>query len=475
MILHGYTSTYLDEKKDTDDVDGGSHAYTLIWNGSEWSSKLIDSSINKSEPKLKIQKQPISPVLQGIQSSILFIPRNNDGLFWGILCCFIGNSMLLAVIISIYVLVNFEDSFRYKPNILNNNVFCSFTITLILNAILSPICLILLKKNCLSRLFKNISSFLALIMIAILPVVSWTFLNKSVLDANIQFFTIQTFHNGSLISTTDPVRCEQCDFQDKYLNSDIYWDITCQQEPTPGNKMFFINDSHLACKDVISNKLPYIAVVDDINLRSRSPSYNKMMNKDFIELQSDVNRSGALFTSNKELTPDTVDQYISCSDSDKIYITNDSNDRQSPKLLGKTINGDGVIEEKMSVIIDNIKHYRNIQCKKIPENINIFNDSKALRANNIEQDDVKVCCLNSTHSKNTYGSCSRPFSNLSVEHADYIRERNCNEKQHNQNFVIFFRIGLCIYKFGFIASCSNYSRIQECFFDPCSSVLINNV
>ena len=199
-----------------------------------------------------------------------------------------------------------------------------------------------------------------------------------------------------------------------------------------------------------------------------------MMNKDFIELQSDVNRTGALFTSKKELTPDTVDQYISCSESDKTYVTNDSmiqfNIPPSAKSIGKTLNGDGVVEETMPVILNNIKHYRNIQCKMIPNKIKIFNDTKEIKANNLEHDNyVQNCCLNSTHSMRTFGLCSEPMSNLAKKHGNYIKEGKCNEK-HNQNLVTFFRTGFCIFELGITASCSNHSRILDnCFSAPCVS------
>ena len=148
-----------------------------------------------------------------MQSSIMYLPSGE--LYWRILCCFIGNGMLLAVLVSIYILVIHVDTFHYESNIINNVNFCSLIIAFVVYSLISPFCLILQKSLYSNSSCRATLSIGALIIIALTPLSSWTIVNQIVTKRQLHFFSIQESMQGASVHTVDPVNIENIYFQDR--------------------------------------------------------------------------------------------------------------------------------------------------------------------------------------------------------------------------------------------------------------------
>ena len=471
MILHGYTATHIrsdeDEKADIDETDG-LYNYALIWDGREWSSKITHLSLEEN-PKKKDRNQFISPLLQSLQSSIMYLPSGE--LYWRISCCFICNGMLLAVLVSIYILVNHVTTFHYEPNNINNSIFCSLIITFVLYSLISPFCLILHKLLYFNSTCKLILLIGVLIIIALTPLASLTFVNQNVTKRHLHFFTIQESRQGASVQTVDHVIIENIYFQVKYKYSEIYWDLSCATAIRHEHKLFFLNDENPDCDELLKKNVTYLRVTSDINSRSSSNSYNHLKLAKFLELQSDVKRSEALFTSRKEPTEKDIGHYLSCSNSTDIHIVNDSIDFNADKLIGKTLMKNNFIQEIFSVNLNGVKYHTTVYCKMVPHNTKLISDEKTLVANTLNSpNSVMNCCLNTTHSLKSFGQCkSRQNFLKMIQRESYIKEGDCSEKLIQNFFKFVLLKGPCVLKISFSTNCNDVlNLIPDCFFESCN-------
>ena len=212
---------------------------------------------------------------------------------------------------------------------------------------------------------------------------------------------------GALISSIDPVNTKHKSFQDKYLYSEVYWDTSCNASLSTNFKLFFIHKSVSACEKVSKNNVTFILVTHD-NFRSSSALYDHMKIENLLQLETNVKRSGALFSSQKKIGVDNISKYLSCTNSSDIYVTpgNETKNQPKQKFVSKTMDENGQIKEQLPVIINGYKKYVTINCSTIPSNFNFIAERNTLAPDNQYQDFNKVCCLNSTHSVKTYGDCS---------------------------------------------------------------------
>ena len=467
MILHGYTATYLDsaEELDKDKIDSvdGPHTYALIWNGNEWSSKLSDSTDqNSSKENNKTYKIRCSPILQGFISSVIYIPTEQDGTLWGTLCACMGNGILVIVVATIYVLVNYVDSFQYKQNFINNAQFCTICNILIVYALLSPICVIT-KNSCWNNSFRLICSFLALILIVLVPFTIVMFMNNTV-SINNYLFTIEESSKGAVISTIVPMKREN-EYQKKYMYPEIYWDKTCAEPLTPNHRLVFVNDKNQACKEIMKTNITSINVYDNVNLRSSSPNQHDIPRSQIIELQSAVKRLGVLFTSDKDLTAKSVGQYLSCSDSDQIHIIHDSRSLPGNMNPIKTLHKDGLISERISVTFKNVQHTADVQCKLIPTKIKLFHENIEIQPSKINN--TYICCLNNTHYLESFGLCPMYMNKLRKVQPGFIKHGYCSDK-NVQTFIKFIQYQSCILKVSFTSSCLDYLVVGPCYGSICN-------
>ena len=296
------------------------------------------------------------------------------------------------------------------------------------------------------------------------------FMNNTV-SHNSYLFTIEESSKVAVISTIVPVKSEQ-DYQRKYMYSEIYWDITCVKPLMPNHRLLFVDDKNQACKEMMKSNLSSINVADNVNLRSSSPNQHYIPKAKILELHSGVKRLGVLFTSDKELTTKSVGQYLSCSDSDQIHITNKTKTIQGDMNTVKAMDKDGSIQEKMVVHINDVEYTTIIKCMHIPSKTKLFSEHievRSNRLNNSNREKINICCLNNTHSIETFGVCTthRTFVEKKDDDVQYIEQGNCND-QNVQMFVKFIQFETCIMKFSYMSLCSDVSVLGPCFGSSCS-------
>ena len=477
ILLQGYNSNYMKDNSETqnqeaEDVDGMhnyQHNYALIWSGSEWTcepnnfEKLDADTIYESEMK------NISPILLGIQSSIIYVHRYHDDISWSLLCCYFGNGLILINLSVIYVLVNYVETFNYTSNILSNELFNFLFILLCLYAILSPLLLLITKYSFIS-LRKSILSLFMLCIVLMFPYFCWIIMKTTLIVNTVYFFTINSNQNTSIVTSHTVFPGENMMFNEKYGISEIYFDINCTEKELNA-KLLFVNRSSPACKIVIENTEGFIFSVEYQNLyRSSSPLFsNRIKLKGFIALRQNVLKIGTMYVNDKVPDINNVKAYFTCSSDSSIELIEDIKDVKNITCSNKKfMTRSGLIFENRCVEIDGLHFKKQVPCKTLLDP-KFYLNGESLNQFSIISENGKsnfVCCINSTHSLKKFGHCeSQTFNDWKFQIPDYKLDE-CNDYQE-QNMISYILHDNCLLSIFYKVYCEEKENPIK---KPCKTV-----
>ena len=458
IIIQGYLYLFEEEERmkisdyEEDDVDAA--PYTLVWNGTEWSCDGLDLK-KKKQQGIESQNslEDISPVLLGIVSTILNISagRKKRSICWSLFYSYIGNIMILSVIIAIYILVNYTESFQHESTVLDNEHFNKLSIFLLFLGLCSPLYLLLKKKNCIQNSLHCLCLFLMITGILGVPII-YVFLSPWNIHAReLNLFTIISSENGSSVNIHASIKYPDV-LEDRYRYSELYWDTTCSDTMIQDKRLLFINKSSSVCQDLLSKNnitVPILTVGEYNQYRSSSPDYRDyyIPNKDFIILQSQVLKSGTLYLSSTSPTPEHIKEYLSCSGSDIVEIIDNEYIDNNQCSDRKTLNTDNEITETHCVSINGVQTKINIKCTMLNSNVKFVKKNLELLPKH------KACCYNTSHSLEYFGQCeSRNVPVITSFNNVYVFG-SC--RMIFQTFTSYYYTNSCVITLSFLTLCDD--------------------
>ena len=471
IITYGYfqtleiPDTVNDIDAATDDVDG---AYALIWTGSEWTcSKPLECDQTK-QPGSKVTER-ISPVIKGFISSLLFFPlrEHKDTLKWSMFCCYLNTGILSVVIAVIYVLVNYIPSFNYNQNILNNEIFKNVTYLLISIATLYPLLLILTIRHIKSK-SATIASLIICLFLAIIIFLS-QYSRYILFSSNSLFmYTLLSKSDVSYVNVHQILNFGYFEFNEHYSQSEIYFDLSCQNRVTEDHRLLFINRFNNACQFDLKNKTASYFFVEDDGRRSSSPKFGTIKFKDFSEVRSQVSTSGDVFFSGIEPTPDMLKKHYTCSNSTTVHIqAQPEHVRSSIKYMDSS----GVVSEVQTIFINEKSHKIVVPCMFLDSNVRFIKDNHELKpysfASSVKPPSF-ACCLNDTHSLSLFGSCKN--INFPTAKVFHLYQLGVCSRLNTQDIVSFQFDKSCLFWYFYRALCDDITSPlrNACKFDKCT-------
>ena len=470
ILFQGFDNNYLKDKhksisNDDDNVDGHhdyTHDYSLIWNGSEWSCKPLNGIKEEEHYNDENYLHNISSLLLGIQSSVLYIQRNQEQMSWILLCCCFGNGVLVLVILVIYVLVNYIEDFNYVPNNLDNELFNYLIFLLVLYGIFSPL-LIYIKRfssNCRTVL----AVLVVLLIIIVLPFLGLSIFKNSFDKSKINFYTIDPSNSASIVKIHPVVLSNYQKLQEKYETSEIYFDLSCQDKDLLQRSLFFINDSNKACNDIFQGHKGTNVFVKELNLfRSSSPNRNILPLEDFKELRMTVRRLEIMYVSEKEPDIHQIKNYLKCTDKNVMDILLGNSETAIFDLISsnctakKFMTSTGKIVENQCVSLNEKLYSAQVHCHSFSSDTVFMLSNHTLQRSLLTDANSEPnfsCCINSTHSFMHLGMCHKSsFSSFNGQRFLY-RNGTCNNF-FQQELASFRLVGNCLQTIIHLADCNN--------------------
>ena len=487
IILQGYIVMHTNDKEEDetavkDEVDA---LCTMIWNGNEWvcpAPVLQDTSTEETCNPQKLEDDNrfnVSYVLQGFISSIAIIPCEN------ILASYTVNGMIILVIITINILVNYIQLFQYEDNILDNRTFNHISIFLICYGLFSPPCILLIHKNTMNRTFVNICSIFLVLVVISVPLIIYLLGILISSTSTIYLYTIESNMNGSIITILGDIQTRSnIQLQDRFRYTDIYWDTTCKNTSVQDKMLIIMDITNSECKNILENNNSSVSILFlELDTQYRSSSGYNMDTKELIinmkydlqRMESDVKKYEYLYISREEPNPSIIRQYLTCSQSSIIQIVHDEDIRENNCNPVKILNMNNQLIEKQCVYIKDGFYVIHVQCSEISSSPKfVYKDKNLDPVSIIDKSGLKYssCCINSSHAIDFVGHCNlQNIDAIYLKESDFglLKEGHCTYPMNFQNWLNLFLSSTCILKMSFIKPCNNSLKVvNTCFSTLCN-------
>ena len=485
IILQGYIVMHSNEKEEDqtvvkDEVDA---LCTMIWNGNEWVCPAPVLQEETCNPQILEDNNRfnVSYILQGIISSIAMMPCEN------IIASYSVNGMIILVIITINILVNYIQPFQYEDNILDNRTFNHISIFLICYGLFSPPCILLVHKNTLNRTFVNICSIFLVLVVISVPLIIY-FLGILISSTStIYLYTIESNMNGSVITILGDIQTRSnIQLQDRLRYTDIYWDATCKNTSVQDKMLIIMDITNIECKNILEKNNSSVSILFlALDTKYRSSSGYNMDTEDLIinmkydlqRMESDVKKYEYLYISKEEPNPSIIRQYLTCSQSSIIQIVHNEDIRENNNCNPvKILNKDNQLIEKQCIYINDVVYSVYVHCDSIRADSKFFTKGDELKATRFLDkfgDIYNSCCVNSTLAVNLFGCNSFNQEQFVLEKVAY-RLGDCSVLFDQQSWSYLLQNGDCLIRFNYITSCTNMDkRLNVCKSLKCENLFFD--